>query len=91
MLDDAYFAKGSLSYHTPECEMVEADYKVLSAWSLDQWGAQYEVPTTLGRDCEKGPFVPSSLSGAFADWFAPIATKLSLSRRSGVMALIGGF
>lgn len=74
MLDDSHFAKRALADHAAEGKMIQANCRTISATS-----SQYNLLADrqfLGRegvqclDC-----VPSSLRGAFDDWFAPIVRK----------------
>lgn len=75
MLDNAYFAKGALADHAAEGEMIQANCRTISA--VCSHIHLLGLIQVAGHDSGQCPvFVPSSLRGAFADWFAPIAKEL---------------
>ena len=73
MLDDSDFAKRALADHAAEGKMVQANCGTISATSSQYLLANSQFLGRVGVQClECGP---SSLRGAFDDWFAPIVRK----------------
>ena len=75
MLDNAYFAKGALADHAAEGKMVQANCRTISATS-SQYNILAESQFRRREGVQWLNCVPSSLRGAFVDWFAPIAKEL---------------
>ena len=74
MLDDSDFAKRAFADHAAESKMIQANCRGISATS-SQYNllAESQFQRREGVQCLS--CVPSSLRGAFDDWFAPIVRK----------------
>ena len=74
VLDDSDFAKRAFADHAAEGKMVQANCRTISATS-SQYNILAESQFRRREGVQWLNCVPSSLRGAFDDWFAPIVRK----------------